>query len=160
MLKENHQSLEGNDKYEGYCIDLLKEISKILGFKFQIKLVGDRKYGEKNDQGDWNGMIKELIDGVGGIRYCMSKLRVGRLTVQIIVFVPELSIKIVYCLQRADVAIADLTITFEREQAVDFTMPFMNLGISILFRKPTKKVRDISFNCLIGTVDCGSCLSI
>ena len=30
--------------------------------------------------------------------------------------------------QKADLAIADLTITYEREQAVDFTMPFMNLG--------------------------------
>ncbi|GFW48774.1 glutamate receptor ionotropic, kainate 1 [Trichonephila clavipes] len=37
-------------------------------------------------------------------------------------------------------AIADLTITYVREEAVDFTMPFMNLGISILFKKPTKKV--------------------
>lgn len=33
--------------------------------------------------------------------------------------------------QRADVAIADLTITYDREQAVDFTMPFMNLGKNI-----------------------------
>ena len=31
--------------------------------------------------------------------------------------------------QKADLAIADLTITYEREQAVDFSMPFMNLGI-------------------------------
>ena len=31
-------------------------------------------------------------------------------------------------LQKADIAIADLTITYDREQAVDFTMPFMNLG--------------------------------
>lgn len=61
--------------------------------------------------------------------------------------------------QRADVAIGDLTITFDREQvkfrassthptnlisksftqAVDFTMPFMNLGISVLYRKPVKQ---------------------
>ncbi|KAI5637683.1 ligated ion channel l-glutamate- and glycine-binding site domain-containing protein [Phthorimaea operculella] len=33
-------------------------------------------------------------------------------------------------------AITDLTITEEREKAVDFTTPFMNLGIAILFRKP------------------------
>ncbi|XP_076246197.1 glutamate receptor ionotropic, kainate 2 isoform X2 [Calliopsis andreniformis] len=39
----------------------------------------------------------------------------------------------------ADLAICDLTITYERESAVDFTMPFMNLGISILFRKPEEK---------------------
>lgn len=34
----------------------------------------------------------------------------------------------VQLLQKADIAIADLTITYDREQAVDFTMPFMNLG--------------------------------
>ena len=36
--------------------------------------------------------------------------------------------------QKADLAITDLTITYEREQAVDFSMPFMNLGISILYK--------------------------
>ncbi|KAJ8970835.1 hypothetical protein NQ317_000708 [Molorchus minor] len=36
----------------------------------------------------------------------------------------------------AELAIADLTITSEREKAVDFTMPFMNLGISILYKQP------------------------
>lgn len=39
----------------------------------------------------------------------------------------------------ADLAITDLTITAERESAVDFTMPFMTLGISILFEKPKKE---------------------
>ncbi|KAF0718226.1 glutamate receptor ionotropic, kainate 2-like, partial [Aphis craccivora] len=37
---------------------------------------------------------------------------------------------------RADLAVCDLTITHERRTAVDFTTPFMNLGISILFSKP------------------------
>lgn len=36
--------------------------------------------------------------------------------------------KITLSLQKADLAIADLTINYEREQVVDFTMPFMNLG--------------------------------
>ncbi|KAF4527747.1 hypothetical protein B566_EDAN014957 [Ephemera danica] len=40
--------------------------------------------------------------------------------------------------RKADFAICDLTITYDRERAVDFTMPFMNLGISILFSKPVK----------------------
>ncbi len=40
----------------------------------------------------------------------------------------------------ADIAIVDLTITSKREEAVDFTQPFMNTGISILFKKPTTKV--------------------
>lgn len=42
--------------------------------------------------------------------------------------------------QEADLAVADFTITYEREQVVDFTMPFMNLGISILFRRPSRKM--------------------
>lgn len=35
-------------------------------------------------------------------------------------------------------AIADLTMTYERESVVDFSMPFMSLGIGILFKKPKK----------------------
>ena len=42
-------------------------------------------------------------------------------------------------LQKAGLAIADLSITFEREKAVDFSNPFMTLGISILYRKPKKQ---------------------
>lgn len=38
--------------------------------------------------------------------------------------------------QRADLAVAPLTITYMREKAIDFTKPFMNTGISILYRKP------------------------
>lgn len=40
--------------------------------------------------------------------------------------------------RKADAAIVDLTITYDRESAVDFTIPFMSTGISILFKKPEK----------------------
>ncbi|GIX71051.1 glutamate receptor ionotropic, kainate 3 [Caerostris darwini] len=95
---------ENGIRYEGYCVDLIEAIADDLKFQYKIKEVDDGSYGRKNDLGEWNGMIRELIDG------------------------------------KADMAIADLTITYVREEAVDFTMPFMNLGISILFKKPTKKV--------------------
>ena len=39
-------------------------------------------------------------------------------------------------LQRADLAVAPLTITYLREKVVDFSKPFMSMGISILYRKP------------------------
>lgn len=42
-----------------------------------------------------------------------------------------------------DFAITDLTITAEREKAVDFTTPFMNLGIGILFRTPKMPEPDL-----------------
>ncbi|XP_060535299.1 glutamate receptor 1-like [Cylas formicarius] len=39
----------------------------------------------------------------------------------------------------ADMAIAALTITSERERVVDFSKPFMSLGISIMIKKPMKQ---------------------
>ncbi|XP_054270568.1 glutamate receptor ionotropic, kainate 2-like isoform X2 [Macrosteles quadrilineatus] len=44
-----------------------------------------------------------------------------------------------------DLAIADITITRQREKDADFTMPYMNLGISILYKKPQKSPSLFSF---------------
>ncbi|KAF3840763.1 hypothetical protein F7725_006625 [Dissostichus mawsoni] len=100
MQRKSEKELIGNDRYEGYCLDLLKELSNILGFTYEVRLVGDGKYGAQNDKGEWNGMVRELIDHI------------------------------------ADLAVAPLTITYVREKSIDFSKPFMTLGISILYRKP------------------------
>lgn len=36
--------------------------------------------------------------------------------------------------QKADLAVAGLTITAEREKVIDFSKPYMTLGISIMYR--------------------------
>ncbi|XP_061633084.1 glutamate receptor ionotropic, kainate 3 isoform X2 [Phyllopteryx taeniolatus] len=100
MLKKSDKALVGNDRFEGFCVDLLKELASVLGFSYEIRLVLDGKYGSQDDKGQWNGMIRELIE------------------------------------HRADLAVAPLTITYMREKVVDFTKPFMSMGISILYRKP------------------------
>ena len=41
--------------------------------------------------------------------------------------------------RNADIAIGAMTINFARESVIDFTKPFMNLGISILFKIPSGK---------------------
>ncbi|KAK4877739.1 hypothetical protein RN001_010245 [Aquatica leii] len=41
--------------------------------------------------------------------------------------------------QEADIAIAPMTITSERERVIDFSKPFMSLGISIMIKKPVKQ---------------------
>ena len=41
--------------------------------------------------------------------------------------------------RRADLAVASMTINYARETVIDFTKPFMNLGISILFKIPSGK---------------------
>lgn len=38
--------------------------------------------------------------------------------------------------RESDIAIASMTITSERERVVDFSKPFMSLGISIMIKKP------------------------
>uniref|UniRef100_A0A8C7XYP2 Glutamate receptor n=1 Tax=Oryzias sinensis TaxID=183150 RepID=A0A8C7XYP2_9TELE len=100
MLKKSDRALVGNDRFEGFCIDLLKELAGLLGFTYEIRLVPDGKYGSQDDKGQWNGMIRELIE------------------------------------HRADLAVAPLTITYTREKFIDFSKPFMSMGISILYRKP------------------------
>ncbi|XP_008580573.1 PREDICTED: glutamate receptor ionotropic, kainate 1 [Galeopterus variegatus] len=62
MYRKSDKPLYGNDRFEGYCLDLLKELSNILGFIYDVQLVPDGKYGAQNDKGEWNGMVKELID--------------------------------------------------------------------------------------------------
>lgn len=65
MLKKNYYELDENSRLEGFCIDLLAELSRDLGFTYTIHLVKDRNYG--NDiygNGTWNGMIGEILRGV------------------------------------------------------------------------------------------------
>ncbi|XP_044732050.1 glutamate receptor ionotropic, kainate 2-like isoform X2 [Chrysoperla carnea] len=103
MLKDSADKLTGNDRYEGFGIDLIHELSLMLGFNYIYAIQEDNNYGSINKKtGEWEGMLREVMDG------------------------------------RADLAITDLTITSARESVVDFTSPFMNLGISILYTKAKK----------------------
>lgn len=45
--------------------------------------------------------------------------------------------------KKADLAVAGLTITYQREQVIDFTKPFLNLGISILYKRPKKNTPNL-----------------
>lgn len=49
---------------EGYCMDLLSELAKKLGFKYKVHLVKDGAYGRQDESGNWNGMIGEVVRGV------------------------------------------------------------------------------------------------
>uniref|UniRef100_A0A8C7DR62 Glutamate receptor n=1 Tax=Oncorhynchus kisutch TaxID=8019 RepID=A0A8C7DR62_ONCKI len=103
MLKKNWELYEGNDQYEGYCVDLASEIAKHIGIKYKIAIVPDGKYGARDPETKiWNGMVGELVYG------------------------------------KAEIAVAPLTITLVREEVIDFSKPFMSLGISIMIKKPQK----------------------
>lgn len=65
MYKKNADEFEGNDKFEGYCVELAQEIAKHVGFKYKLEIVKDGKYGARDsDMKAWNGMVGELVYGV------------------------------------------------------------------------------------------------
>uniref|UniRef100_A0A674DQ33 Glutamate receptor n=1 Tax=Salmo trutta TaxID=8032 RepID=A0A674DQ33_SALTR len=45
---------------------------------------------------------------------------------------------VVTTIMKAEIAVAPLTITLVREEVIDFSKPFMSLGISIMIKKPQK----------------------
>nr|XP_037875953.1 glutamate receptor ionotropic, kainate 2 isoform X2 [Bombyx mori] len=103
MVKEGW-NLQGNARFEGFCIDLLARVAARAGFHYRLRLVPDNMYGARDPEtGQWNGIVRELMD------------------------------------RKADIAVASMTINYAREAVIDFTKPFMNLGIGILFKVPTSQ---------------------
>ena len=44
---------------QGFCVDLIEQISDQVGFKYIIELVPDNNYGALNlTSGKWNGLVK------------------------------------------------------------------------------------------------------
>ncbi len=50
MRKDSAEKLSGNDQFEGYGIDLIHEISQLLGFNYSFRLVPDGRYGGLNKE--------------------------------------------------------------------------------------------------------------
>uniref|UniRef100_A0A182JSA2 Ionotropic glutamate receptor C-terminal domain-containing protein n=1 Tax=Anopheles christyi TaxID=43041 RepID=A0A182JSA2_9DIPT len=48
--------------FKGYCIDLLNKIAVIVEFDYEIREVEDGKFGNMNENGEWNGIVRKLID--------------------------------------------------------------------------------------------------
>ncbi|XP_022647088.1 glutamate receptor ionotropic, kainate 2-like isoform X2 [Varroa destructor] len=60
--QQNSAKSERNGDLEGFCIDLLNELSRMLQLKFDIRLVNDSQHGSRDRQGNWNGLIKDILD--------------------------------------------------------------------------------------------------
>ncbi|TRY77929.1 hypothetical protein TCAL_07724 [Tigriopus californicus] len=91
----------GDGEFIGYCIDLINELKQLMGFEFELYEAPDAKYGRMDEEMNWNGMVKELVD------------------------------------KKADVALGALSVMAERENVIDFTVPYYDLvGITILMKKP------------------------
>uniref|UniRef100_A0A8R1Y4U7 Glutamate receptor 1 n=2 Tax=Onchocerca TaxID=6281 RepID=A0A8R1Y4U7_ONCVO len=74
----NRSGCDGNDRYEGFCIDLLKLLSdKIEDFKrYEIILAKGNKYGIKQPDGSWDGLIGSLLSGEADV--CVASLTINQ----------------------------------------------------------------------------------
>ena len=64
-VTEEGEPAYGNDRYYGYCADLVKKLAVKCKFEYVIKLVNDSKYGAQDEKtGFWNGMVGELTRNV------------------------------------------------------------------------------------------------
>lgn len=52
--------------HEGFIIDLLDELSAILGFNYTIYEAADKGYGSEVTPGEWDGMIGDLMERDSG----------------------------------------------------------------------------------------------
>ncbi|XP_051959124.1 glutamate receptor ionotropic, NMDA 2C-like [Xyrauchen texanus] len=108
------ESLTGhNEPYiklccKGFCIDILKKLSRTIKFSYDLYLVTNGKHG-KMVRGVWNGMIGEVF------------------------------------YHRADMAIGSLTINEERSEIVDFSVPFVETGISVMVARSNGTVSPSAF---------------
>ncbi|KAL6475439.1 hypothetical protein MHYP_G00164790 [Metynnis hypsauchen] len=93
---------------KGFCIDILKKLSRTIKFSYDLYLVTNGKHG-KLVRGIWNGMIGEVV------------------------------------YKRADMAIGSLTINEERSEIIDFSVPFVETGISVMVARSNGTVSPSAF---------------
>jgi Ligated ion channel L-glutamate- and glycine-binding site len=64
-IPQEGEYFTGNARYEGYSLDLIDEISKLLGFEYEFELTPDQAFGAYNKETkQWNGLVKQLLDRV------------------------------------------------------------------------------------------------
>ncbi|CAK9815491.1 Ionotropic receptor 25a [Anthophora quadrimaculata] len=53
----------GNDMWDGYCVDFIKKLSEEMQFDYDLVVPQDRQFGKKLPNGQWDGLIGDLAKG-------------------------------------------------------------------------------------------------
>ncbi|XP_060801537.1 glutamate receptor ionotropic, kainate 2 isoform X2 [Amyelois transitella] len=96
---------DSDEKYEGFSVDLVKKIFELLKEE-KFNYTYEFVHEKDKGYGKYDPKTKKWDGLIGDL---LDK--------------------------KADLAVCDLTITEERKKVVDFSVPFMSLGISILYTK-------------------------
>merc|ERR1712066_236130 len=63
-LKDDSSNRVGNDRFEGFVMDLLGNLENKTGASFQVSLQADGRYGGLDENtGEWSGMIGSVMAG-------------------------------------------------------------------------------------------------
>ena len=55
---------DGRKDYQGLCIDLMDKLSEVMGFTYTISIVEDRRFGGQDENGNWMGLVGDLVNRV------------------------------------------------------------------------------------------------
>ncbi|XP_022651879.1 glutamate receptor ionotropic, kainate 2-like isoform X2 [Varroa destructor] len=61
-IVSDYRNRTGNDRFEGFCMELMETLAANIGFRYSVHLVKDNSYGSRQPDGTFDGMIKELIN--------------------------------------------------------------------------------------------------
>ena len=62
----------------GFYIDLLIELSEKLQFTYDIYEVEDKAWGGKNRKGEWNGLIRDILESKADLAMTSLKITTER----------------------------------------------------------------------------------
>lgn len=120
MLKALPETKTGNDRFEGWAIDLIFELSLLLGFEYEFILQEDKHYGKciNKATNEWDGMINKVMSGRADIAITDLTVTAER----------SRAIGICFMIYAFPEYVACLFLTFRLFFPLDFTPSVMNLG--------------------------------
>ncbi|TWW69326.1 Glutamate receptor ionotropic, NMDA 2B [Takifugu flavidus] len=143
---------------KGFCIDILKKIAKTVKFTYDLYLVTNGKHGKKIN-GTWNGMVGEGFE-ILGLNIPAAEVPAGGRQARITSAhsragfrkaCPPAALQL--CLaelqqvvtKNALMAVGSLTINEERSEVIDFSVPFIETGISVMVSRSNGTVSPSAF---------------
>ena len=75
-LRRNYAAKTGNDRFEGFCVDLLKLIAQQVDFTYEILPVSDNMAGIMSPNRSWSGVMKQIVSGVNELSFLSLRHRV------------------------------------------------------------------------------------
>ncbi|BHF77349.1 hypothetical protein SprV_0602045400 [Sparganum proliferum] len=128
--KPGAPELVGNDRFEGFCADFLEEVSRIVGFKYEIHIVYDGAFGTK--VGELPPEQVEVLSRRPFSNHLEKRIETRRIQVWNGLIGEILN-------NTADLVVAPFTVNYGRARVVEFSEPFLAFGLSLIIKKPEKQ---------------------